>query len=137
MRAAIRAGYRKLLTGNVGDGNWNHHRHFFVNQSHWQKLEKQHSKLRKSVWLFNVDADPCNMSDLSESHPEVVKHVLTRKAEYNQTTVMATNSPDDLMAGPELDGGLWGPWLGLDKENRQSWEENDRNEWMIKIKHRK
>lgn len=114
-----------------------HHRHFLVNQSHWQKLEKQHNKLRKSVWLFNANADPCKRSDLSESHPEVVKHLLTRMAEYNQTTVMATNPPDDLMAGPELDGGLWGPRLGLDKENRHSWEENDRNEWRIKIKHRK
>lgn len=64
-----------------------------------------------------------------------MKHLLTRMAEYNQSTVMATNPPDDLMAGPELDRGLWGPCLGRDKDNRHSWEENQRNVWMIKIKH--
>lgn len=82
--------------------------------------------LGKSVWLFNVTSDPYEGLDLAEARPEVVKHLLTRLTEYNQTAVMVKNAPDDLMADPELRGGVWGPWLGLEGQDRVSWEEDER-----------
>lgn len=81
--------------------------------------------LGKSVWLFNVTSDPYERFDLTEARPEVVKHLLIRQAEYNQTAVMARNPPNDPMADPELHGGVWGPWLGLEGQDRVSWEEDD------------
>uniref|UniRef100_A0A7N8WMI7 Arylsulfatase I-like n=2 Tax=Mastacembelus armatus TaxID=205130 RepID=A0A7N8WMI7_9TELE len=132
VRAAIRVGDLKLLTGNVGDGDWIPPQALPGGSEQWQKLEKQRTELRKSVWLFNVTSDPYERSDLAETHPEVVKHLLTRLAEYNQTAVMARNPPDDPMADPELHGGVWSPWLGLEEDNV---EEDSRKERMMKIKH--
>uniref|UniRef100_A0A4W6DBQ7 Si:dkey-174i8.1 n=1 Tax=Lates calcarifer TaxID=8187 RepID=A0A4W6DBQ7_LATCA len=135
VRAAIRAGDWKLLTGNVGDGDWIPPQALPVGPERWQKLEKRRNELGKSVWLFNVTSDPYERSDLAEARPEVVKHLLTRLAEYNQTAVMARNPPDDPMADPELHGGVWSPWLGLEGQEGDSVEEDGRKERMMKIKH--
>ncbi|XP_034464542.1 arylsulfatase I [Hippoglossus hippoglossus] len=135
VRAAIRAGDWKLLTGNVGDGDWIPPQALPVGPERWQRLEKRRNKLGKSVWLFNVSSDPYERTDLAEARPEVVKHLMTRLAEYNQTAVTAMNPPDDPMADPELHGGVWGPWLGLEGERGDSEEEGGRKEKMMKIKH--
>ncbi|KAF3708037.1 Arylsulfatase I [Channa argus] len=131
IRAAIRAGDWKLLTGNVGDGDWIPPQALPGGREQWQKLEKRRNEMGKSVWLFNVTADPYERSDLAETRPEVVKHLLTRLAEYNQTAVMAKNPPDDPMADPELHGGVWSPWLGLEED---SVKDEGRKERMTKIK---
>uniref|UniRef100_A0A672FQ18 Si:dkey-174i8.1 n=1 Tax=Salarias fasciatus TaxID=181472 RepID=A0A672FQ18_SALFA len=130
VRAAIRAGDWKLLTGNVGDGDWIPPQALPDGPERWQKLEKQRNAPGKSVWLFNVTADPYERFDLAEARPHVVKHLLTRLAEYNQTAVMTKNPPDDPMADPELHGGVWSPWLGPDGQ-----EQDGRKERMMKIKH--
>ncbi|XP_039477683.1 arylsulfatase I isoform X3 [Oreochromis aureus] len=132
VRAALRAGDWKLLTGNVGDGDWIPPQALPGGPERWKKLEKRRNKLVKSVWLFNVSADPYERYDLAEARPEVVKHLMTRLAEYNQTAVMARNPPDDPMADPELHGGAWSPWLGLEGDNEK---EESRKEKMIKIRH--
>ncbi|CAK6960726.1 arylsulfatase I [Scomber scombrus] len=135
VRAAIRAGDLKLLTGNVGDGDWIPPQAFPRGPERWKHLEKRRNKLGKSVWLFNVTSDPYERFDLAEARPEVVKHLLIRLAEYNQTAVMARNPPDDPMADPELHGGVWSPWLGLEGQEGDSGEEDSRKERMTKIKH--
>lgn len=132
VRAAFRAGDWKLLTGNVGDGDWIPPQALPGAPERWQKLEKRRNELGKSVWLFNINTDPYERSDLAEARPEVVKHLLTRLAEYNQTAVTARNPPDDPMADPELHGGVWSPWLGLEGQDHV---ENVRKERMIKIRH--
>ncbi|XP_035848578.1 arylsulfatase I isoform X2 [Sander lucioperca] len=134
VRAAIRAGDWKLLTGNVGDGDWIPPQALPGGPERWQKLEKRRSELGKSVWLFNLTSDPYERSDLAEARPEVVKHLLTRLAEYNQTAVMTRNPPDDPMADPELHGGVWSPWLGLEGQEGDTGGEDGRKERM-KIKH--
>ncbi|KAK9541312.1 hypothetical protein VZT92_001366 [Zoarces viviparus] len=134
VRAAIRAGDWKLLTGNVGDGDWIPPQALPVGPERWQKLEKRRNELGKSVWLFNVTSDPYERSDLAEAHPEVVKHLLTRLAEYNQTAVMPRNPPDDPMADPELHGGVWSPWLGLEGQEGDNGEKDGRKERIVKIK---
>lgn len=131
IRAAIRAGDWKLLTGNVGDGDWIPPQALPNSREHWQKLEKQRTEMGKSVWLFNVASDPYERSDLADYHPEIVKHLLTRLALYNQTAVMAQNPPDDPMADPELHGGVWSPWLGLEGD---SVGEHAKKERMTKLK---
>lgn len=135
VRAAIRAGDWKLLTGNVGDGDWIPPQALPSGPERWKKLEKRRNKLGKSVWLFNVTSDPFERLDLAEARPEVVKHLLTRLAEYNQTAVMARNPPDDPMADPGLHGGVWSPWLDLEGQEGNTGEENGRKEKIMKIKH--
>lgn len=120
VRAAIRAGDWKLLTGNVGDGDWVPPKADPEGPEQWRRLEKRRNTPGKSVWLFNVTADPYERSDLADSRPEVVKHLLSRLAEYNRTAVVARNPPDDPMADPELHGGVWGPWLDLDGHEGRS-----------------
>lgn len=135
VRAAIRAGDWKLLTGNVGDGDWIPPKAHPKGPEQWQKLEKQRNKPGKSVWLFNITSDPYERSDLADVRPEVVKHLLTRLAEYNRTAVTARNPPDDPMADPELHGGVWGPWLGLDGHDGNSQEDGGRKERQKKKRH--
>jgi len=135
IRAALRVGDLKLLTGNVGDGDWIPPQALPDGPERWQKLEKRRSELGKSVWLFNVSADPYERSDLAEARPEVVKHLLIRLAEYNQTAVMPRNPPDDPMADPELHGGVWSPWLGLEGQEGNNEENDGRKERISKIKH--
>ncbi|KAF7220236.1 arylsulfatase I-like [Nothobranchius furzeri] len=134
MRAALRVGDWKLLTGNVGDGDWIPPQALPDGPERWQKLEKRRTELGKSVWLFNISADPYERSDLAEARPEVVKHLLTRLAQYNQTAVMARNPPDDPMADPELHGGVWGPWLGQEGPKEDKDGDDSRKE-MLKMKH--
>ncbi|XP_010764665.1 arylsulfatase I [Notothenia coriiceps] len=135
VRAAIRAGDWKLLTGNVGDGDWIPPHALPGGPERWQKLEKRRNEVGKSVWLFNVTSDPYERSDLAEVHPEVVKHLLTRLAEYNLTAVMPRNPPDDPMADPEFHGGVWSPWLGLEGQEGENGEGDGRIKKMMKIKH--
>ncbi|XP_077585113.1 arylsulfatase I [Stigmatopora nigra] len=120
VRAAIRAGDWKLLTGNVGDGDWTPPQAFAEGPERWQGLEKRRNEVGKSVWLFNVSADPYERRDLARARPEIVKHLLLRLAEYNRTAVAPRNPPDDPMADPELHGGVWGPWLGLEGQVGQN-----------------
>ncbi|XP_041865442.1 arylsulfatase I isoform X2 [Melanotaenia boesemani] len=132
VRAALRVGDWKLLTGNVGDGDWIPPQALTFGPERWQKLEKRRNEVGKSVWLFDVSTDPYERFDLADARPEVVKHLMIRLAEYNQTAVMARNPPDDPMADPELHGGVWSPWLGLEGQEGNNVE---RKEKILKIKY--
>lgn len=68
------------MTGNVGDGDWIPPQALPGGPERWTKL-KRRNELGKSVWLFNVSADPYERYDLAEARPQVVKHLLTRLAE--------------------------------------------------------
>ncbi|XP_076851943.1 arylsulfatase I [Brachyhypopomus gauderio] len=111
VRAALRVGHWKLLTGNVGDGDWFPPQMFPGEPQRWKDMEKRQDQRGKSVWLFNISADPYERMDLADARPEVVKLLLSRIAEYNRTAVPAQNPPDDPMADPQLHGGVWTPWL--------------------------
>lgn len=135
VRAALRVDDWKLLTGNVGDGDWIPPQALPDGPERLQKLDKRLSKLGKSVWLFNISSDPYERSDLSEARPEVVKHLLTRLAEYNQTSVAARNPPDDPMADPELHGGVWSPWLGLEGQGGGDEKDDGKKNRKLRMKH--
>ncbi|CAL9687808.1 unnamed protein product [Knipowitschia caucasica] len=137
VKAAIRAGDWKLLTGNIGSGDWIPP-HYFPNAAQqWQGLEKWHNALGKSVWLFNISNDPYERSDQAESRPDVVKYLLRRLIHYNQTAVLAQNPPDDPLADPELHGGVWGPWLDVLEVGYEgdSYPEQGRGDRQLSIKH--
>ncbi|XP_062851464.1 arylsulfatase I [Trichomycterus rosablanca] len=123
VRAAIRVGDWKLLTGNVGDGDWFPPQMLPGVPQLWRGLEKRQDRLRKTVWLFNVSADPYERRDLAQARPEVVRLLLSRIAEYNRTAVPLRNPPDDPMADPRLHGGVWTPWLvKKPRQDGHSWE---------------
>lgn len=118
VRAAVRAGDWKLLTGRVGDGDWAPPQTLPEGPARWDVLEKRGDQRGKSVWLFNVTADPYERRDLSGSRPEVVRALLVRLVRYNQTAVPARHPPDDPLANPQLRGGVWGPWMGRGGRDR-------------------
>ncbi|XP_063047336.1 arylsulfatase I [Engraulis encrasicolus] len=130
VRAVLRAGDWKLLTGPMGDGDWfppppPPSTHPLPGappppRPHWQGLEKRRDLAAKSVWLFNVTADPYERFDLSDVRPEVVRMLMERIAEYNRTAVPPQNPPDDPLADPQLHGGVWTPWLGREGANSSS-----------------
>uniref|UniRef100_A0A673KFP9 Si:dkey-174i8.1 n=1 Tax=Sinocyclocheilus rhinocerous TaxID=307959 RepID=A0A673KFP9_9TELE len=127
VRAAIRAGDWKLLTGNVGDGDWFPPQMMPGGPQQWQGMEKRRDQRGKSFWLFNNTADPYERADLAESRPEVVKVLLTRLAEYNRTAVPPRNPPDDPMADQQLHGGVWTPWLGQEEAGDEEDDEEPDN----------
>ncbi|KAJ8359505.1 hypothetical protein SKAU_G00160300 [Synaphobranchus kaupii] len=112
VRASIRVGDWKLLTGKVGDGDWVPPWNEPGGPARWEALEKRTDQRRKSVWLFNITGDPFERCDLSKRRPGVVRALLGRLAEYNQTAVPPRNPPDDPLADPQLHEGVWTPWLG-------------------------
>ncbi|CAL8254167.1 unnamed protein product [Lota lota] len=134
VRAAIRVGEWKLLTGSMGDGDWIPPRRARMPAAleRWQGLEKRRDQRRKSIWLFNITSDPYERADLAEARPEVVMLLLARLGEYNQTAVEPRNPPDDPMANPQLHGGAWGPWLGLEGQGGDGEQEETRVERKVK-----
>uniref|UniRef100_A0A8C2K813 Si:dkey-174i8.1 n=1 Tax=Cyprinus carpio TaxID=7962 RepID=A0A8C2K813_CYPCA len=65
VRAAIRAGDWKLLTGNVGDGDWFPPQTMPGGPQQWQGMEKRRDQRRKSVWIFTITADPYDRADFA------------------------------------------------------------------------
>nr|KAG5690199.1 hypothetical protein BaRGS_016590 [Batillaria attramentaria] len=100
VRAAIRVGDYKLITGNPGDDSWVPPPEFESRYHGWSKHRHGHHPTdngrtkhvhfepgQQNVWLFNITADPEERHDLSTSEPEVVKQLLQRLAYYNSTAV--------------------------------------------------
>ncbi|XP_051943354.1 arylsulfatase I-like [Hippocampus zosterae] len=119
VQAAIRVGDWKLLTGDPGHGEWVPPQVLPTLAGRWWNLERALPSLRsqngsegvKSIWLFNISADPYERLDLSRRRPEVVRHLLARLAHYNRTAVPVHFPPDDPRAHPDKHGGAWVPWI--------------------------
>lgn len=121
VQAAIRVGDWKLLTGDPGHGDWIPPQVLTGFPISWWNLERKSvEKEKKSVWLFNITADPCEHNDLAEKRPDVVKKLLLRLAFYNSTAVPVRYPPDDPRADPQRNGGAWRSWVE-DKENEVNW----------------
>ncbi|KAG5845586.1 hypothetical protein ANANG_G00140850 [Anguilla anguilla] len=111
VQAAIRVGDWKLLTGVPGYSDWVPPQTFssvlLTNRWHNERVRWDRGK---SVWLFNITADPYERVDLSRRHPQVVKRLLLRLAQYNKTAVPVRYPAKDSRSNPQLNGGVWGPW---------------------------
>ncbi|MGH0164296.1 UNVERIFIED_CONTAM: hypothetical protein FKN15_047077 [Acipenser sinensis] len=119
IQAAIRVGDWKLLTGIPGYSDWVPPQAFSgLMTNRWHK-ERVYWGLGKSVWLFNITADPYERVDLSRRYPHIVKQLLLKLALYNKTAVPVRYPPKDTRSNPQLNGGVWGPWY-KDDEGKSS-----------------
>ncbi|XP_033870643.3 arylsulfatase J-like [Acipenser ruthenus] len=115
IQAAIRVGDWKLLTGIPGYSDWVPPQAFSgLMTNRWHK-ERVSWDLGKSVWLFNITADPYERADLSRRYPHIVKQLLLKLAKYNKTAVPVRYPPKDTSSNPQLNGGVWGPWYKDDE----------------------
>lgn len=60
--------------------------------------------------LFDLEADPCELSNIADKNPAVVKKLFALYASYNVTYAKPENKPLDVMANPKYHGGWWTPW---------------------------
>ncbi|XP_023681164.1 arylsulfatase J [Paramormyrops kingsleyae] len=111
VQAALRVGRWKLLTGVPGYGDWVPPQTFSTLPlaGRWQQ-ERVHWDRGKSVWLFDLAADPYERVDLSFRYPRVVKRLLLKLAQYNRTAVPVRYPARDSRSNPQFRGGVWGPW---------------------------
>ncbi|KAK1889757.1 Arylsulfatase J, partial [Dissostichus eleginoides] len=94
IRAALRVGHWKLLTGVPGYSDWVPPQTFsnqrLTNRWHNERVRWDRGK---SIWLFNITADPYERVDLSQRYPHLVKKMLLRLAQYNRTAVPYATRP--------------------------------------------
>ncbi|CAI5689404.1 arylsulfatase J isoform X2 [Oreochromis niloticus] len=123
IQAALRVGHWKLLTGVPGYSDWVPPQ-TFLNQRLTTRLHNERVPWDrgKSIWLFNITADPYERVDLSQRYPHIVKKMLMRLAQYNKTAVPVCYPTKDLRSNPQYNGGVWGPWH---KDVREQQEEDE------------
>ena len=88
-----------------GDTNW----YPPQNSSEFEKLASL--DIKKNVWLFDIENDPNERADLSNSNPDTVRFLLDRLAYYNSTAVPVSFPNQDPKAFPSQPEGVWGPWM--------------------------
>ncbi|CAI5766753.1 arylsulfatase I [Podarcis lilfordi] len=119
VQASVRVGDWKLLTGDPGYSDWIPPQTLTNFPGSWWNLERLTDGLRKSVWLFNISADPYERYDLSDQRPDVVRALLIRLVRYNQTAIPVRYPAENPRAHPDFNGGAWGPWA---TEEEDVWE---------------
>nr|XP_013808980.1 PREDICTED: arylsulfatase I isoform X2 [Apteryx mantelli mantelli] len=115
VQASIRVGEWKLLTGDPGYSDWIPPQTLTNFPGSWWNLERLTDGLRKkSMWLFNITADPYERYDLSDQRPDVVRTLLMRLVYYNRTAIPVRYPAENPRAHPDFNGGAWGPWASED-----------------------
>ncbi|XP_012944881.1 arylsulfatase J [Aplysia californica] len=105
VRAAIRVGHMKLITGAPGNGSW------VPPPGQTQAVPSEpNTSPDKNVWLFNITADPTEHHDLSDQMPGTVRTLLGYLQRFDQTAVPILFPALDKNSNPALHGGVWGPW---------------------------
>ncbi|XP_078509716.1 arylsulfatase I [Lissotriton helveticus] len=133
VQASIRVGDWKLLTGDPGYSDWIPPQTLTNFPGSWWNLERLTDGVPKSIWLFNISADPYERYDRSEQRPDVVKALLMRLVQYNRTALPVRYPAEDPRGNPELNGGAWGPWAS-EEEDEDGWGEAD---GLLKNKNKK
>lgn len=68
--------------------------------------------------LFNIEEDPCEWTDMSQSEPLLYSQMMDLLVEYNKSQVLPTLwslHPDDISGSdPSQFGGFWSPWMDDD-----------------------
>lgn len=57
--------------------------------------------------LFDVVTDPCEMNNLAEKYPNIVKALMNRLAEFNDSALQPANLPIDERANPIFFDHTW------------------------------
>ncbi|XP_005099114.1 arylsulfatase B [Aplysia californica] len=108
VRAAVRVGDMKLITGDPGKGIWipppGESLDFHIEDDRQKSPEK-------NVWLFNITADPNEHHDLSDQMPDVVLSLLGYLEQFNETSVPPNWPHFDWRSSPARHGGVYGPWM--------------------------
>ena len=104
VRSALRVGDWKLITGDPFTGTW-----VPPPEDHGHVIPDPDPK-DKNLWLFDLNKDPYETTDLSTVYPEVVHMMLDKLSGYNATAVPCIYPPNDPNANPQLHGGAYGPW---------------------------
>ncbi|CAK8673932.1 unnamed protein product [Clavelina lepadiformis] len=113
IKAAIRMGDWKLITGNPGFEKWVEPpelKNEISDEVLTTDYENDKNLPSKTVHLFNIAKDPYERNELSQQHPDIVDILLTRLAAYNQTAVPVRYPAEDPRCDPKLHGGFWQPW---------------------------
>ncbi|GFR75218.1 arylsulfatase B-like [Elysia marginata] len=110
IRAAMRSGSYKLITGDPGPGKWTPPPSTQNQQYNTSLYFCEEPSDVKNVWLFNITADPTEHHDLSEERPQVVRIMLDLLSKMNATSVPVRYPPFDPKSNPALHGNIWGPW---------------------------
>jgi arylsulfatase B/arylsulfatase I/J len=108
VRSALRVGKYKIITGDPLNGSWvpppEDEKRTIPDPDPWSK----------NLWLFNMEEDPLETTDLSSQLPDVVQAMLDKLVGYNayNATVVPCRYPrDDPLANPEKHGGVYSPWM--------------------------
>ncbi|XP_070575241.1 arylsulfatase B-like [Ptychodera flava] len=104
IRAALRVGDWKILTGYPGNGSW------IPPPEYGKTPVVPRDGSDKRVWLFNIRKDPDERHDLSDIETEKVKELLEKIEDYYKTAVPPRYPKYDPESDPKLHGGNWGPW---------------------------
>ncbi|XP_038052570.1 arylsulfatase B-like [Patiria miniata] len=106
MRAAVRVGDWKLLTGPVGDGHWT------PPPESGKATIRSKLKPHQNVWLFNVKTDPNEENDMSEERPDILQRLMDRLQEYYSTSVPVIYPESDKRGHPKKIGvNYWTNWM--------------------------
>nr|XP_039270590.1 arylsulfatase I-like [Styela clava] len=111
VRAGIRVGQWKLLTGDPGFAGWVKPPESNKYDDSMYEGESISSIKATNVKLFNIKTDPYEYHDVADKFPSIVEKLLTRLAKYNSTAVPVRFPPDDPKADPRFHGGYWSPWM--------------------------
>ncbi|KAH7646288.1 arylsulfatase b-like protein [Dermatophagoides farinae] len=67
---------------------------------------------KKGMCLFDIEQDPCELTNLAEKKSDLLKTIHKKIYEhYNVQYTKPVNKPFDPHANPALHGGFWKPWL--------------------------
>ncbi|GFO17744.1 arylsulfatase b [Plakobranchus ocellatus] len=106
IRAALRAGDLKLITGDPDRGVW-----LPPLGSNIKERKGWNKKGSKNVWLFNITADPNERKDLSYKLKGDVKRMLSMLETFEKTAVEPFYPDKDNRCNPASNGNAWGPWM--------------------------
>ncbi|XP_070542597.1 arylsulfatase B-like [Ptychodera flava] len=104
IRAAIRVGDWKLITGDPGNSSWIAPPESGIIPPHPSDVPG------KMIWLFNIAEDPNEYRDLSLFRPDKVNELLERLEALYKSSVPVDYPDDDPKCNPGKLGGSWGPW---------------------------
>ncbi|PVD28419.1 hypothetical protein C0Q70_11006 [Pomacea canaliculata] len=109
VRAGIRFGDYKLITGDIGKNN-DYYMPAEMTNSGQQEVKLGNSKGR-NYRLFNIIDDPLEQYDLADTHPQLVRFLLKRLDQWNNESVPVQNPTweEQSRPGPQ-NGWVWRPW---------------------------
>ncbi|ELT89385.1 hypothetical protein CAPTEDRAFT_194056 [Capitella teleta] len=106
VRAGIRSGDWKLMTGKLGEAA-----NIATTTTFGPGEEIEYYNPMKNIWLFNIREDPLETTELSDRYPDITRALLRKLQSYNTTAVPVWFPPEDPKACPHLHGGAWVPWM--------------------------